>query len=80
MDVDFSDVARDPLAAVRAIYAAVGRPFTAEVESAMARWAESNRRDARPSHVYDASAFGLTDDAIREALAGYRARFVEGGA
>jgi len=80
VDVSFRDVASDPLAAVRRIYAQVGRPFTAEAEAAMKRWSADNPRDNRPAHDYSAATFGLTDEAIREAFSAYRARFIEGGA
>jgi hypothetical protein len=78
IDVAYQDVASDPLAAVRSIYERAGRPFTPEVEAAMKRWTEDNTRDKRPAHAYSAATFGLTDEAIREAFAGYRERFISG--
>jgi hypothetical protein len=76
VDVSYRDVARDPLDAVRHIYAAVGRTLTPEAEAAMAAWVAKNPREHRPPHEYSMETFGYTREAIEREFAEYRARFV----
>jgi Sulfotransferase family len=76
VDVSYRDVARDPLGTVRRIYAAVGRELTHEAEAAMAAWVAKNPREHRPPHEYTLESFGYTREAIEQAFAAYRARFV----
>ena len=79
-DVSYRDVARDPLASVRHIYAAVGRELTPEAEAAMAAWVALNPREHRPPHKYAMETFGYTREKLEREFAGYRARFPEAGA
>jgi hypothetical protein len=76
VDVSYREVARDPLGAVRRIYAAVGRKLTPEAEAAMAAWVAKNPREHRPPHEYAMKTFGYTRQAIEREFAAYRARFV----
>jgi len=76
VDVSYRDVARDPLGAVRRIYAAVGRKLTPEAEAAMSAWVAKNPREHRPPHEYTMETFGYTRAAIEREFAAYRARFV----
>jgi len=75
-DVWFRDVGRDALGQVRRIYAAAGRTLGAEAEAAMSAWLRNNPRDARPMHEYSLEKFGLSEAAIADAFADYRARFI----
>jgi hypothetical protein len=77
VDVDYRAVARDPVAEVRRIYAAVSRTLTPEAEAAMRAWVEKNPREHRPPHEYAMETFGYTRDALLREFAGYRARFLE---
>jgi hypothetical protein len=77
VDVSYRDVARDPVGAVRRIYAAVGRTLSPAAEAAMAAWVAKNPREHRPPHEYAMETFGYTRDALLREFAGYRARFVE---
>ena len=79
VDVSYRDVARDPLGAVRRIYAAAGRKLAPEAEAAMAAWAAKNPREHRPLHEYTMETFGYTRAAIEREFAAYRARFVTSG-
>jgi hypothetical protein len=78
VDVDYRAVARDPLAEVRRIYAAVGRTLTPEAEAAMRAWVARNPREHRPPHEYAMEAFGYTRERIEREFAAYRARFITG--
>jgi hypothetical protein len=78
VDVAYRDVARDPLASVRRIYAALGRALTPAAEAAMAAWVAKNPREHRPPHEYAMETFGYTRETIEREFADYRARFVTG--
>ena len=78
VDVSYRDVARDPLASVRRIYAALGRALTPGAEAAKMAWVAKNPREHRPPHEYAMETFGYTRAAIEHEFAGYRARFVTG--
>jgi hypothetical protein len=78
VDVSYRDVARDPLASVRRIYAALGRALTPGAEAAMAAWVAKNPREHRPPHEYAMETFGYTREMIEREFADYRARFVTG--
>ncbi len=71
--VRHEDVRRDPLAAARGIYDALGLAWTEVTEAALRRHAAKPRPDHR--HDHDPAAFGLDPDAMRERLGGYRDRF-----
>jgi hypothetical protein len=79
VDVDYRAVARDPVAEVRRIYAAVGRALTPAAEVEMRVWALKNPREHRPPHEYTMETFGYTREAIEREFAAYRARFITGG-
>ena len=77
LDVWYRDVLRDPLSQVQSIYEFVGREFSREAEASMRQWARDNPRDKRAAHEYTLEEFGYTPEAICEAFAEYRARFIE---
>ncbi len=80
VDVSYREVARDPLASVQRIYAALGRAVAPDAEQAMAAWVAKNPREHRPPHEYAMETFGYTREWIEREFAGYRARFLETGA
>jgi hypothetical protein len=77
VDVSYREVARDPLGAVRRIYAAFGRALSPAAEAAMAAWVAKNPREHRPPHEYAMETFGYTRESLAREFAAYRARFVE---
>jgi hypothetical protein len=76
VDVSYRDVARDPLASVRRIHAALARTLTPGAEAAMAAWVAKNPREHRPPHEYAMETFGYTRETLEREFAAYRARFV----
>jgi hypothetical protein len=78
VDVSYREVARDPLGAVRRIYAAVGRGLTPAAEAAMRAWVTQNPREHRPPHEYSMETFGYTRELLEREFAEYRARFITG--
>jgi len=79
VDVSYREVARDPLGAVRRIYAAAGRKLGPEAEASMKGWVAKNPREHRPPHEYTMETFGYTREAIEREFAAYRARFIQTG-
>jgi hypothetical protein len=75
LDVHYRDLARDPLAAARRVYAHAGLAFTAEAEARMRGHLAADRR-ARPGpHRYDLEAFELDPARLDERFRTYRERF-----
>lgn len=79
-DVWYREVGADPMAAVRRIYAFLGRALTRDAESAMRRWTREHARERRAAHEYTLERFGLTRDTVERAFAEYRERFIVGRA
>jgi hypothetical protein len=79
VDVDYREVARDPLGAVRRIYTAFGRALSPAAEAAMQAWVAKNPREHRPPHEYAMETFGYAREVIEHEFAAYRARFITGG-
>lgn len=68
------------MASIESIYERLGRPLTSAARQSMKRWGDENRRDKRAAHDYRLETFGYTRDAIYEAFAAYRERFIIGRA
>jgi hypothetical protein len=80
VDVLYDETRRDPMASIESIYERLGRPLTSAARQSMKRWGDENRRDKRAAHDYRLETFGYTRDAIYEAFAAYRERFIIGRA
>ena len=76
-DLRYTAAVADPLAAIDAIYAALGLEPSAAGRAAMSRWLDPERREKRASHRYTPEAFGLSETAIRERFRDYMARFLD---
>jgi hypothetical protein len=64
-DVRYDDFVADPVGTVRAIYRAFDLPWTAEVSAGVAAIdSESRQGPRRPSHRYDLTDYGLTEDEV----------------
>lgn len=72
-DLEFDRFVTDPLAAVRAIYAHFGLSLTGDVAATMQAWLEAHPRRQSPTRP-PAAAFGLTEPALRDRYAAYRAQ------
>ena len=66
IDVQYPELARDPMAAVRRIYAQFHLPLTAAAEQRMQEFLAENHQDKRDRHHYAHENFGLnTQDLAR---------------
>ncbi|WP_372733083.1 sulfotransferase [Novosphingobium sp.] len=76
IDIDYREVAREPLKQAERVLAHIGVPLDDKIEAALAEFMAGNKREQRPMHDYSLERFGLNEDAVREAFASYRARFI----
>lgn len=74
-DIGFTAFQADPIAEIRRLYEWLGRDLTIKTERRMRDWRTDNPRDKFGTHVYDATDFGLTDDALASRFGAYRERF-----
>ncbi|HET6952974.1 MAG TPA: sulfotransferase [Acidimicrobiales bacterium] len=77
LDVGQHEIEDDALAVAERVYAFAGLDLTDDVRAAMARWAGENRRGSRGAHHYRADDYGLSEDRIEDAFAGYIAEYGE---
>ena len=76
IDIDYRDVARDPLTQARRVLVRMDIPLNAEVDAALAEFMAGNQREQRPMHDYSLDRFGLEETEILTAFADYRARYI----
>jgi hypothetical protein len=76
VDVPYRSLVDAPIAAVRAVYAAAGRPLDERVEAYLRAWlADDARRRTRGRHDYDLARYGLSEADVDAAFARYDAVF-----
>jgi len=76
VDVHFSEFVADPLATIRRLYGALGRPLTDETESCMRRFLAEHPGDGGGGgHRYRFSDTGLEASALRERAEAYQQRY-----
>jgi Sulfotransferase family len=74
-DVRFPDLMADPVAAIEAAYAQIGRELTGEHREAVLGYLEAKPRGKHGTHRYTAADWGFDVDTVREELAPYLDRF-----
>lgn len=72
VDVSYYDLVDDPMAELAKVYERTGIPFGPDALQAAERTASRNVQHRFGRHVYDASSFGLTREAIENSMAAYR--------
>lgn len=75
IDVHYADVLRDPMGAMRKLYAALGDDFTPEAEASIQAWLDANPQGKFGNHEYKLAEFGLTAEQVREGFAEYLAAY-----
>ncbi|WP_193613395.1 sulfotransferase family protein [Nocardioides lijunqiniae] len=75
LDVQYADLARDPVGTVESLYAALGLEPGAGAFDAMAASVADRPRGAFGAHAYDVAQYGLDEGALRERFAGYSERY-----
>ncbi len=74
-DVRFHELMADPVAAIDAAYAGIGREMTGEHRAAVVRYLDDKPRGKHGTHRYSAADWGFDAGVLRGDLAPYMARF-----
>jgi hypothetical protein len=74
-DVDYDEISRDPIAAVRRVYEHFGWSLSREAEQRMRVLVVSHAQRQPGNHRYDLSEFGVSAEEVLSAFAQYRERF-----
>jgi LPS sulfotransferase NodH len=77
IDIDYRDVAREPLVQAQRVLERMGLPTDGGSEAAMAEFMAGNQREQRPIHDYSLERYGLNEDEIKQAFADYRSRYIK---
>ena len=77
VDIWFRDAMKDPIAEIERAYGVFGIEMTEAARAGMEKWRTDNPRDGRPPHQYTLSEYGLSEEGIKAAFAGYRAQYIE---
>ena len=75
LDVQYSDLVRDPLDTVRCIYDYHGYDYSDDFEEAMKQWLTNNRQHKHGAHRYTLEEFGLDAAGVRSEFAAYCEEF-----
>ena len=75
IDSHYAELIRDPIPTMRALYAALGDPFTPEAEAAMRAWLADNPQGKFGKHEYKLAKFGLTPEGLRPRFERYLAEY-----
>ena len=75
IDSHYADLMRDPIAAMRRLYAALGDEFTPEAEAGMRAWLADNPQGKFGRHTYKLDRYGLTPEGLRPRFERYLSRY-----
>jgi hypothetical protein len=74
-DVRLADLMADPVAAIEAAYAQIGRQLTDDHRQAVLQYLETKPRGKHGTHAYTAADWGFDVETVRRELAPYLERF-----
>ncbi len=75
LDVHYTDLTGDPIAAVHRIYDHFGYARSERMDTAMRAWLQSDAKKERKAHRYDLEQFGLSRSTIEQLFRGYCERY-----
>ena len=75
IDSHYADLMRDPIPAMRNLYAALGDEFTPEAEAGMRAWLADNPQGKFGKHAYKLDQYGLTPEGLRPRFERYLSRY-----
>jgi hypothetical protein len=75
LDVHYADLTRDPIGAMRKLYASLGDAFTPAAEQGMREWLADNPQDKFGRHEYKLAEFGLTLERLQQMFERYLSRY-----
>lgn len=64
IDVQYADLLRDPISAMRKLYQALGDVFSPEAEAGMQAWLDDNPQEKFGKHEYKLAQFGLSPETV----------------
>ncbi|MEC3948188.1 sulfotransferase family protein [Sphingobium sp. HWE2-09] len=76
IDIDYKAVGKDPMTQAQRVLSRIGIPVDDRLEAALNEFLAGNKREQRPMHDYSLERFGLDEDAIKQAFAGYREHYI----
>src|SRR5882762_8497052 len=74
IDVHYADLMRDPIAAMRKVYGALGDDFTEGAQMGMRTWIADNPQDKFGKHEYKLARFGLSPQSLAPLFERYLSR------
>lgn len=74
-DIQYADITADWESALQGVYDFLQLPFTAEAQSNMQNWLDSNQQHQHGAHKYSLTDFGLDAQDVDQRLMFYRQRF-----
>jgi len=75
IDVHYADMMRDPIAAMRKLYAQLGDEFTPEAEAGMQAWIDVNPQGKFGKHAYKLDEYGVTKEELEPIFADYLSQY-----
>lgn len=76
IDIDYRDVGKAPLEQAERVLARMGIARDEALDAVLGEFLEGNKREQRPLHEYSLAQYGLDEDAIKQAFASYRERYI----
>ena len=74
-DLQYADVMKNPIGAIKNVYKHFDEPLTAEAEAAMNAYMANNQQGKHGKHTYSLADYGLTKEQIRARFKDYTDRF-----
>ena len=74
-DLHYAEMMRDPVGAMRKLYAWLGDSFTPEVERGMDAWLTANPQGKWGKHAYKLDEWNLSEETLRPVFADYLAAY-----
>jgi hypothetical protein len=75
LDVHYADLLRDPIGAMKKLYAGLGDDFSASAEQGMRNWLADNPQDKFGRHEYKLAQFGWSVDKLQPMFERYLSRY-----
>ena len=74
-DIGFTEFQTDPISQIRQLYEWLGNELAQATIDRMLAWRADNPKDKHGTHTYNADQFGITNQALTNRFALYRAHF-----
>ncbi|MGR4864716.1 sulfotransferase family protein [Caulobacter sp. LARHSG274] len=75
VDIHYADITRDPMGAIRRLYADLGDALTPQAEAAMQAWLDENPQGKFGKHEYALEQYGLSVEALAPRFERYLSQY-----